>query len=206
MDFMRRTRIVIVISALALVAAACGGQSAEEELVERILESGGEDIGDVDIDTGGDGEFSINIQGEDGEDISVTGSGDDEDFEITVEGDEGETMTFGGGDIPDGLTVPVPDGGEVTMSLASAQDISVALQYPQSDYDRVVSFYDGTFDSDSDSVDRYESTYSTEDGTVRSVNWNESDYDWTVTVSDCFGSASGEMDAVCVTVYQSSGE
>jgi hypothetical protein len=203
---MRRTRFVIAVAVLALAAAACGGQSAEEELVEQLIESSGENIGDVDIDTGGDGEFSINIQGEDGEDISVTGSGDDEDFQFTVEGEDGETMSFGGGEIPEGLSVPVPDGGEVTMSLASAQDISVALQYPQSDYDRVVSFYDGTFDSDSDSVDRYESTYSTEDGTVRSVNWNESGYGWTVTVSDCFGSASGEMNAVCVTVYQSSGE
>ncbi len=203
---MRRTRIVIVISALALLAAACGGQSAEEELVERILESGGEDIGDIDIDTGGDGDFSISFEGEDGEDISVTGSGDDEDFEITVEGDEGETMTFGGGDIPDGLTVPVPDGGEVTMSLTSDQDISVALQYPQGAFDQLVAFYDSNLDASSDSVDRFESTMSMEQGTIRTVNWNETDYAWSVNVSDCISAASGELDATCVTIFESPGE
>lgn len=200
---MNKTRMVMVISAFMLLLAACGGQSAEEALLEEILENS-EGIGDIDIDTGGggDGDFSINIQGEDGEDISFSGSGDDEDFQFTVEGEDGETMSFGGGEIPEELSVPVPDGGEVTMSLTSDQDISVALQYPQNEFDRIVSFYDETFDSDSDSVDRYESSYSTEDGTVRSVNWNESGYGWTVTVSDCFSGASGEMDAICVTVYQ----
>jgi hypothetical protein len=203
---MRNARLVIAVSALVLLIAACGGQSAEEALLEEILENSGEDIGDIDIDTGGDGDFSINIQGEDGEDISVSGSGDDETFEITVEGDDGETMTFGGGDIPDGLTVPVPDGGEVTMSLTSDQDISVALQYPQSAYDQIVAFYDSALDASSDSVDRYESTMSTEQGTIRSVNWNESDYAWAVTVSDCYGSGSSELNAACVTVFESPGE
>ena len=201
---MRNTRFVIAVSAFALLVTACGGQSAEEELLEQILENSGEDIGDIDIDTGGDGEFSINIQGEDGEDISVSGGGDDENFEITVEGEDGETMTFGGGEIPEDLSVPIPDGGEVTMSLTSGQDISVALQYPPSEFDRIIEFYDSNLDVDSDSVDRFESSYSTEEGTVRSVNWNESGYGFTVTVSDCYGSTSSELDAVCVTVFESS--
>ncbi len=202
---MNKSRLFIVVSAFALLVTACGGQSAEEELLEQILENSGEDIGDIDIDTGsGDGDFSINIQGEDGEEISVSGGGDDENFEITVEGEDGETMTFGGGEIPEDLSVPVPDGGEVTMSLTSGQDISVALQYPPSEFDRIIQFYDSNFDVDSDSIDRFESSYSTEDGTVRSVNWNESDYGFTVTVSDCYGSSSSELDAVCVSVFQSS--
>lgn len=200
---MRIARLVIAGSALVLLISACGGQSAEEALLEEILENSGEDIGDIDIGSGDDGDFSINIQGEDGEDISVTGSGDDGNFEITVEGDEGETMTFGGGDIPEGLTVPVPDGGEVTMSLTSDQDISVALQYPQSAFDQVVAFYDSNLDSSSDSVDRYESTMSTEQGTVRSVNWNEKAYAWVVTVSDCYGSGSSELNAACLTIFES---
>ena len=202
---MRRTRIVIATTALVLLAAACGGQSAEEELVERILENEGLNDVDVNVDGGDGGEFSINIQGEDGEDISVTGSGDDEDFEITVEGDEGETMTFGGVEVPDGLTVPVPDGGEVTMSLTSDQDISVALQYPQSEFGRLVEFYDSNLDASSDDVDRFESTMSTEQGTVRTVNWNASGYDWAVTVSDCFSGTTGEMDSACVTIFESPG-
>jgi hypothetical protein len=208
MGFMRKARPVIAVFALALLIAACGGQSAEEQLLEEILENSGEDIGDIDIDTGGgDGDFSISIEGEgDGEGFTMTGSGDDENFEITVEGDDGETMTFGGGDIPDGLTVPVPDGGEVTMSLTSDQDISVALQYPENAYDQLVAFYDSNLDVSSDSVDRYESTMSTEQGTIRSVNWNESNYGWTVNVSDCFGGVTGELDSICVTIFESPGE
>lgn len=203
---MRRRRLIIAISALALVVAACGGQSAEEELLEQILENS-EGVSDIDIDTGGgDGDFSITIEGEDGEGFTMSGSGDDENFEYTVEGEDGEVMTVGGGEIPDSLNIPVPDGGDVTMSLVSGDDVNVALQYPQSEFDQIVAFYDSEFDVDSDSVDRNESTMSSEDGTFRSVFWSDTDnYDWNVSVADCYGSMSGELDAVCVTVYQTGG-
>lgn len=202
---MKRQRLFIAVSAVALLATACGG-NAEEELLEQILENS-EGVSDIDIDTGsGDGDFSITIEGEDGEGFTMTGSGDDENFEYTVEGEDGEVMTVGGGDIPDSLQIPVPDGGEVTMSLVSGDDVNVALQYPLSEFDRLVAFYDSTFDVDSESVDRNESTMSTEDGTFRNVFWSDSEnYDWNVAVADCFTGAGDNPDAVCVTVYQTGG-
>ena len=97
-------------------------------------------------------------------------------------------------------------GGDVTMSLVSGDDVNVALQYPLSEFDRLVSFYDSTFDAGSDTVDRNESTMSSDDGTFRSVFWSDTEnYDWNVSVADCFGGFSADSnapDAVCVTVYQ----
>ena len=206
---MRNARFVIVVSALVLVVSACGGQSAEEQLLEEILENSGEGIEDIDISTDGEGgDFSINIEGQnEGQDFSISGGGTEDDFEITISGEDGEQMTFGGGEIPDELTIPVPDGGEVTMALTSGTDANVAMQYPSSEYDRLVAFYDSTFDVSSDAVDRQESTVSDESGTFRSVYWNDADnYNWTVSVADCFTGTSDEPDAVCVTIFETSGE
>lgn len=198
-------RLVIVISALLLLTAACGGKSAEEQLLEEIMENSGEDIGDLDIDLDEDGEgFSISVEGEDGEDISISGGGDDEDFSMTVEGEDGEVMTIGGGEVPDDLTVPYPDGGSVMNSFSSQSDVSVTLQYPNNDFDSLVSFYDGELDAGSDDIDRNESSFTSEDGTFRNVFWSSSSGDWTVNVSDCYGLV-GDLDSACVTIFQSGG-
>jgi len=195
-------RLVIVASALVVFTAACGGQSAEEALLEEIMESSGEDIGDLDINLDEDGEgFSISVEGEDGEDVSISGSGDDETFEMTVEGEDGEVMTFGGGEVPDDLTVPVPGGGEVTATFSSESDVTVALMYPQNEFDSLVSFYDDALNPDSDDVQRNESTFSGDDGTTRSVFWNASEGGWQVSVTDCYG-LEGELDSVCVNIYE----
>lgn len=218
---MKKTTAFAVVALLALVLAACGGKSAEEQLVEELIENSGEGISDIDINTD-DGDFNMTIEGEDGESINVTGSGDDSDFNMTIEGEDGqdvnisssgdtvtmegedgETMTFGGGEIPDNLDLPVPDGGTVTMSLSSGTDATVMLQYPLSDFDGLVAFYDAQLDASSDSVDRNETTMSTEDRDFRTVNWSDTDYTWNVTVSDCFVAVTDEADAACVTLYRS---
>jgi hypothetical protein len=199
----RSSRLSIVISALVLLTAACGGESAEERLVEEILENSGEDIGDVDINLGGDGEeFSINIQGEDGQDINISGSGEDEDFSMTIEGDDGEVMTFGGGEVPDDLTVPYPSGGQVTGTFSSDTDVTVAFMFPRAEFDSIVSFYDDALDPDSDDVERNESSFSSEEGTQRSVFWYSSSGDFQVTVTDCYG-LEGELDSACVNIFES---
>lgn len=199
---MNNTRLLIVFAALLLLVAACGGKSAEEELLEQILENSGEDIGDVDLNLGdGDGDFNLNVTGDDGEDISITGGGDDEDFSITVEGEDGETMTFGGGDIPDGLDLPVADGGEVVSSLTSNDEMFVSLQYPGGDYDQLVSFYDSQLNAASDAVEKSETSFTTEDGTFRNVYYGPSNGDnWTVTIGDCMMGEPG----ICVTLIQGS--
>ncbi len=195
---MKNTRIAIVLVALTLLAAACGGKSAEDALLEKILESSSEDIGDIDINTD-DGDFNISVTGEDGEDISITGGGDDDEFAITVEGEDGETMTFGGGEVPDGLQTPVPDGGEVVSTFSTGEDITVSLTYPGSSFEQLVSFFDDRLDFGSDN--RFESSFSSEEGTFRAVVWNADDGNWTVNVSDCYG-LNGDLDSACVSILE----
>ncbi|MEA2000554.1 MAG: hypothetical protein U9N84_01505 [Actinomycetota bacterium] len=202
MKSIRSAKFVGAMLALVLVVAACGGQSAEEELLEQIFENAGEDIGDIDINTDGDG-FNLNIEGEDGEDVSITGGGDDDDFEITVEGEDGGTFSFGGGDLPDGLQIPVPDGGNVLLSIEAEDMITVSLEYPGSDFDGIVGFYDSELNPDSDDVDRTESSFTTEDGDWTNVAWTSSSGDWFVNVSSCFGTESGELDGACIQISQS---
>ena len=120
---------------------------------------------------------------------------------MTVEGEDGEVMTFGGGEVPDDLTVPYPGGGEVTGTFSSENDVTVALIYPQAEFDSLASFYDDALKPDSDDVDRSESSFSTEDGTQRSVFWISSDGDFQVSVTDCYG-LGGEFDSVCVNIYE----
>lgn len=200
MGLVRNTKLAAVVAALLLVATACGGQSAEEALLEEILENSGEDIGDIDINTD-DGEFSINIEGEDGEDVNVSSSGSDDDVEITIEGEDGEVMTIGGGDIPDGLDLPIPDGGEVLTSITSGSDVLATISYEGDRFDELVAFYDAEINSDSDEISRNETSFTTEDGTFRSVNWADNDGTFFVSVADCTG-IGGEIGAVCVTVNQ----
>jgi hypothetical protein len=202
MGSIRTKSLFIVIIALVMLTAACGGKSAEEQLLEEIMENSGEDIGDVDISVDEEGEnFSINVQGEDGEDISISGSGDDETFEMTVEGEDGEVMTFGGGEVPDDLTVPYPPGGDVTGTFSSETDVTVALMYPRNEFDSLVSFYDDALKSGSDDVERTESSFSSEEGDQRSVFWFSSNGDFQVSVTDCYG-LEGELDSACVSIFE----
>lgn len=198
---MRNAKLLVAFSALLLLLAACGGQSAEDELLEQILENSGDDIGDVNIDLGEDGEgFNLNVTGEDGEDVSISGSGNDDEMTITVEGEDGGTMTFGGGEIPEGLQIPVPPGGEVQSSIVSNDEMLVSIAYPGDSYDEIVTFYDGQLDADSDAVEKTETSFSTEEGTFRNVYYGPSEgSDWTVTVGDCMLGEPG----ICVNIIQS---
>lgn len=191
-------RLAVVFVSLLLVVAACGGKSAEEELLEQIIESGGDDISDIDISSD-DGEFNLSIEGEDGEDVSISGSGDDDDFEITVEGEDGETMTFGGGEVPEGLDLPVAPGGDVQTSMTSNDEAFVSLEYPNGNFDQLVAFYDDALNAGSDEVEKSETSFTTEDGTFRNVFYNPDGGDWAVTVGDCIGLGDG---SICVTLMQ----
>lgn len=223
---MKIARLVVVFFALMLLAAACGGQSAEEALLEQILESSGEDIGNIDVNTD-DGDFSISVEGEDGEDINITGSGDDEDFSMTIEGEDGEninitgsgddddfsftiegedgeTFSYGGGEIPEGMQLPIADGGKVGSVMTSNEDMMVQLYYPATAFDQLVSFYDSQLNADSDEISRFESSYGSDDDTIRSVSWSPDSGEWDVSVSDCFGLESGELDSACVMLFEES--
>ena len=191
---MRHTRSTVIVAALALMVAACGGQSAEEELAERIIESSDGEISDVEVDTD-DGEFNVSFEGDDGEEVNISGGGDDDDFEVTIEGDDGETMVIGGGDIPDELELPVPPGGDVQTSMTSGSEVLASLQYPDGDFDELVGFYD----SELGSFERSETSFTSEDGTFRTVYWISEDNNSTVSVGDCIG-----LPGICVNLIQSS--
>ena len=196
---MRNVRIFALLFALVLTAAACGG-SAEDELLEQILESGNDGISDLDIDTD-TGELNITFEGEDGEEVNVVSQGDDGEFSMTIEGEDGETMTFGGGTVPDGMVTPIPDGGKVVQSYSSDSDRSVSVEFSAAMYDELVTLYDGVFDG-TEGVSRTESSYTTDDGTIRTVGWYGGNGSTNVTVSDCYTISSGELDSVCVTIYE----
>lgn len=197
---MRNTKLVVAIATLMLLLAACGGNTVEEEILEQMLENSGEGIGEIDIDTsdGGDN-FNMTVEGEDGEEITITGGGDDEEFSVTVEGEDGGTMSIGGGDIPEGLTLPVVDGGDVLTSFVSDQDMSVMLLYPGAAYEQLVAFYEGQLPSGED-VYKSENTFTDDDGEHRSISWIGDSF--MVSLQDCEGPETNALDSVCVNLTQ----
>ena len=131
-------RILVLVVAVLLVAA-CG--NAAEEVAERAIEAGGG--GDVDIEFDEDGE---------------TG-------EFVIESDEGtQTISVGADELPDGLTVQVPDGYEILASSSFASDeeslISVSLHYPESELESLIQHFDDLFDG-VDEVSKVETSLET---------------------------------------------
>lgn len=168
-------RIMIVL--VALLVAACGSaiEGLTEEAIERGLEASGEDVGDVDI----------NI--------------DEDSGEFSVESDDG-SFSFGGGEVPEGLTIELPDGGEVVSSLTTNDIVQVSLQYPDDEFDDLVGFYDGRLAD----WDRSESTF-TNDGTeIRNVSWRGEENQTFVQVVTCFD-MDGEATLACVTIAEETG-
>lgn len=116
---------------LSLVIVSCGtlAEKGTERLLEKAIES--ESGGDVDIDLDDGG-------------ISVSGTG-------------GESIVVGeGASIPDSLTMPVPEGGTVLLSMEVGDGASVTVQYPGNRFEELVSTYDDYFEGQ-ENVTRSES-------------------------------------------------
>ncbi|MEA3511146.1 MAG: hypothetical protein U9R51_06900 [Actinomycetota bacterium] len=110
--------------ATAITVAACS--TASDIAMERIVESD-ESISGVAIDDG----------------------------EITVEFDESEgggSLTVGGGEIPDGFPLPVPDGGVIESSFGQGGTFGLFVRYPRSEYEALYSFYEQWVDENADTV------------------------------------------------------
>lgn len=105
-------RLLTLCAVLAIVAAACGSDTIAEQIIE-----GNDGITDVNID---DGEVTVEFDDEEG----------------------GGSLTVGGGDIPDGFPIPVPDGGTVQTSFEQSGSYAVGLAYPGEDFDDLTGFYD----------------------------------------------------------------
>jgi len=181
------TKILIALLAvLALVATACGAaadkisEKAAEQATEKILEASGG--GDVNVDVSGDGE----------------------DATIKVETEDG-SMSFGAGtEMPDGLEIPVPDGGTVQTAISGTDGILVALFYDQDRYDEIIAFYEDWTASTGDDWQKQSLDMSTDEGKIRNTLWVQDSGDDAVTVGDCtaMGSDTMEINAVCVSVSQ----
>lgn len=164
-------RIALGFVALALVLTAC--QSAAEVITEQAIEEavGG---GDVKIDT--------------------------DSGEISVETDDG-AITIGGGELPDGFPIPLPDGYEVTAVFTSGRSSTVSLSYPNGDFATIESFFDDWTSGESDEWSKSSSSISGDDGAMEFANWTTASGDASSEIamrSQCVAdSADGET---CVAV------
>lgn len=138
-------RVAVGFVALALILTAC--QSAAEVLTEQVVEQavGG---GDVKIDT----------------DSGV----------VSVETEDG-SVTIGGGELPDGFDMPLPDGYDVTSVFTSDEASAVSLAYPDGDFAAIEAFFDDWTSSQSGDWSKSTSSISGDEGSLDSASWVEDD-------------------------------
>jgi hypothetical protein len=199
--------MLVSIAALALLAAACSSASdtVAENLTEKLIESGVD--GNVDVDVSGDGEdMTINIESEDG-DVSMNVSGDGEDATIQMESEDGSVSIGTGSEMPEGLTIPVPDGGEVTTSVEMTEGVMVVLTFQKGRYDEIVAFYDDWTAGSGEEFEKQSMSFETGGQDQRSTMWVGTSSDSFVSVGDCFDvqaeeSSGEEFNAVCVNINQ----
>jgi hypothetical protein len=178
--------LIALVAVLAFVAASCG--AAADKISEQAAQQAAEKL----IEAGTDGDVSVDI------------SGDGEDASVKIETEDG-SMSFGvGTEMPDGLTIPVPDGGTVQTAIASDDVVLASLYYDQGRYDEIVGFYEGWVSKDGGDWQKQSMDATTDDGTIRTTMWFEDDGGGIITVGDCtaMGSDSMEINAVCVSVNQ----
>ena len=197
----------IAVAAFALLISACSSASdtVAENLTEQLLEAGAD--GNVDVEVSGDGEdMTINIESEDG-DVSMNVSGDGDDATIEMESEDGSISIGAGSEMPEGLTIPVPDGGDVTTSVEMEEGVMVGLTYPKGDYDAIVAFYDDWTAGSGEGFDKQTMSLDTGGPDQRSTMWIGTGSQTFVSVGDCFDvhaeeSSGEEFNAVCVNINQ----
>ena len=199
--------MLIALAAFALLVSACSSASdvVAENLAEQLIEAGAD--GEVDVDVSGDGEdMTINIESEDG-DVSMNVSGDGDDATIEMESEDGSITIGAGSEMPEGLSIPVPDGGDVTTSVEMEEGVMVVVTYPEGDYDAIVSFYDDWTAGSGDDFDKQTMSLDTGGADQRSTMWIGATTETFISVGDCFDvyaeeSSGEEFNAVCVNINQ----
>lgn len=167
-------RRLTVVFALALLASACGGEQISEQIAEEAI--------------GGNA------------DVEISGEGDD--VSIIIESDEGSISIGSGSELPGSLTVPVPDGGEVTSSFEDSSSAGAGLMYPDDRYEEIVAFYESWTAGTGDGWQTSTSTFEMEGETQRSAQWNTEGNEYFILVVDCVDIATGEFTSACVTINQ----
>ena len=175
-------KVAVLIAASSLLVAACGSASdkAAEQLAEELIEAS----------SGGD------------VDVSVSGDGDDVTIEMETE--DGSISIGAGTELPDGLEVPVPDGGEVMTSFESDDGISVLLSYANDRFDEVFGFYEDWTGSTGDEWETQTFNIDRDEGTIRNAMWIQASGNSAINLSDCaaMGTETDDADAVCVIISQ----
>lgn len=95
---------------------------------------------------------------------------DEDSGQIEIETDDG-SVVLGGGDLPDGFPISVPDGGNVQSVLQSDEGTGVSISY-SSDFDEVKGFFQDWIDSNIDEVDS-----TIESSSPPSISWAMRDGD-----------------------------
>ncbi|MCL1594046.1 MAG: hypothetical protein M3132_06825 [Actinomycetia bacterium] len=96
---------------------------------------------------------------------------DAESGQVSIETDEG-AITIGGGEVPAGFTIALPDGYTVSSVFTNDESQAVSIVYPNGDYDGIVSFFDDWTAGQSGEWSRSSSSISTDDGSLDSTNWS----------------------------------
>lgn len=157
-----------VVFVLALLAAACSGEQISEQIAEEAI--------------GGNADVNI--------------SGDGDEFSVSVESDEGSINIGAGSEIPEGLTVPVPDGGEVTSSFSDDNSAGAGVMYAQDRYEEIVAFYESWTAGTGDEWQTSTSTFELDGETQRSAQWNNVGNEVFILVSDCIDIATARSEEV----------
>ena len=111
-------------------------------------------------------------------------------------GGDGDGFGLSTASLPDGLTIPVPDGGSVTLSVASDGMVAAALTYPADQLDSVIAFYDDAL-ADFTRNETFGDDY-------RGVSYGAAGGK-SVIVNTCIDmTADGNFDATCVTINEES--
>ncbi len=119
---------------------------------------------------------------------------------VSIETDEG-SFTFGGGEIPEGFRVPLPNGYTVLNVIEAEGKSSVSVSYPLDTFDAIVGYFESWTNSQSGEWSGGTSTFDQGTGQVsRSAIWYSADL--SITVADCLGadSTSDAFNAICVIV------
>ncbi len=141
---------------LVLIVAAMGlivlGACSGGDLAEQIIENQ-EGVGDVEID--------------------------EDTGEVSVETEDGSAV-IGGGEIPAGFPIAVPDGGDVQAVFEQEGTYSISINYPDG-FDDIVDFYTGWIEAQGIEV-----VNRTESSTPKAVAWTlqEGETGYSITVAD----------------------
>ena len=132
----------IALGFVALTLVLTACQSAAEVITEQAIE---EAVGgDVKVDT--------------------------DSGEVSVETDDG-AITIGGGELPEGFPIPLPDGYDVAAVFTSDRSSTVSVSYPNGDFAAIQAFFDDWTSAESDEWSTSTSSISGDDGAVEFANW-----------------------------------